>query len=132
MSNSIFKAYDVRGKYPDEINERVVAEIVRVLAKKSDGNIVVAHDARLSSRVLYSAVIKSLLRLRSPNKIIKIGLATTPMFYFLVSHYRASLGVMVTASHNPKVFNGLKAVRFHAVPISGTELKALMAGSGRK
>ena len=72
---------------------------------------------------LYKAVIKSLIANESPFKIHKIGLATTPAFYFLVNKLKAVGGIMITASHNPKEFNGLKVVGKKAAPISGAEIR---------
>lgn len=144
MNTKIFKAYDVRGKYPSEINEGAVAEISEALARYfKRGKIVIGHDARLSSPSLYNAVIKafSVKRLAvSDKKITKtlnaipytlypipIGLSTTPMFYFLVNKLGASGGIMITASHNPKEYNGLKVVGPKAEVISGEEILALLS-----
>lgn len=128
----IFKAYDIRGKYPKEINEKVVLAIVQKLSKLLGGKIVVAHDARLSSPKLYRAAIKGIKyppprrgRQVSGVRIIEAGLATTPMFYFLVNKLKASGGIMITASHNPKEYNGLKVVGKNAKPISGKEIYEL-------
>lgn len=130
----IFKAYDVRGIYPSEVNERVVAEIARVLAahwkrasrSKRKPVIVVGHDARLSSPSLYRAIVKTLYPI--PYTLIKAGMVTTPMFYFLVNDLQAAGGIMVTASHNPKEFNGIKAVGLKAEPISGKEVWEMVMG----
>ncbi len=139
MNPSIFKAYDVRGKYPREINEKIVSEIISALILKFKiqnlkFKIVVGHDARLSSPNLYRAAINGImnnkLRIRNKKTIIhnskfiiqKAGLITTPMLYFLVNHFDADLGIMITASHNPKEYNGLKIVGKNAIPISGHEL----------
>ena len=56
-------------------------------------------------------------------RIIDGGLMTTPMFYFLVNHFNADGGIMITASHNPKEYNGLKIINKNAVPISGKEIQ---------
>jgi phosphomannomutase len=122
MQEKIFKAYDIRGKYPQEINEDAASEITEGLGgyfgKKS--KIIIGKDVRLSSSSLYGAVINGFKK--SKIKIIKIGLATTPMFYFLVNKLKANGGVMVTASHNPKNYNGMKVVGKRAMPVSGTEI----------
>ncbi|MDP3052762.1 MAG: hypothetical protein Q8N22_02270 [bacterium] len=136
INPNIFKANDIRGKYPSEINERVISEIVGKLADFfPEGKIVVAHDARLSSPVLYKAVItgfknknlslRDISRRETKLKTIEVGLATTPMFYFLVKKLKAGGGIMITASHNPKNYNGLKIVDKNALPISGLEVKKL-------
>jgi len=121
----IFKAYDIRGKYPKEINERAVFKIAKKLPKLLGRKIVVAHDARLSSPKLYRAAIKGIKYQVSGIRIIEAGLATTPMFYFLVNKLKADGGIMVTASHNPKEYNGLKVVGKYARPISGYDIYEL-------
>jgi phosphomannomutase len=124
MRNIIFKAYDIRGKYPEEINEKIVSEIITALIKNlKPKTIVIGHDARLSSPSLYKTLIKKL-------GVISIGLSTTPMFYFLVNYFNADLGIMITASHNPKEYNGLKIVGKKAIPISGKEILHLINGRG--
>jgi len=148
INPKIFKANDIRGKYPSEINEKVVSEIVRCLVlyfeskfkiQNSKFKIVVAHDARLSSPKLYRAAIKGIMNyesgIKNKNKkliihnskfiILKVGLATTPMFYFLVKKTNAIGGLMITASHNPKNYNGLKIVDKNVLPISGLKIKKM-------
>lgn len=121
MNPSIFKAYDIRGKYPNEINEKIVSEIIRKFFK-SKVKIIVGRDARLSSPKLYHAAIKQLVINNQKSAIIKAGMATTPMLYFLVNKLNADFGIMITASHNPKEYNGLKIIGKNAVPISGNEI----------
>ena len=125
MKDTIFKANDIRGKYPDELNEEAAGQIAAVLAKHwSSGKVVVAHDARLSSPALYNAVIH---KLKTYNlNLITVGLSTTPMFYFLVNELKAAGGVMITASHNPKEYNGFKIVGSRAEVISGKEIWELI------
>lgn len=126
INPSIFKAYDIRGKYPDEINEDSVAEIARFLAGHfGKGKVVVAHDARLSSPLLYKTVLKTLVTNNSKLITVPVGIATTPMFYFLVNQLKAAGGIMITASHNPKEYNGLKVVGSKAEPMSGKEIYGL-------
>lgn len=127
---SIFKAYDVRGKYPSEINESIVKELVAAvvcdLAKtKGIKKFVFAHDARLSSPLLYEAAVQGAQSIKGVS-VIKVGLATTPMFNFLVNYFNAIGGVMVTASHNPPEYNGLKIVKEKAIPLSGKEVYELL------
>jgi phosphomannomutase len=135
INSNIFKAYDIRGRYPAEINERAVLEIAKAIgsnfnlkaqSSKLKAKVVVAHDARLSSYSLYKAVLSVLKAKSSKLKAIPVGLATTPMFYFLVNKLKASGGIMVTASHNPKEYNGLKVVGKNAKPISGQEILNLV------
>jgi phosphomannomutase len=131
----IFKANDIRGEYPSEINEKIVSEIAQHFSRyfklqatsyKRQVKVVVAHDARLSSSSLYKAVITGLQDCKIARlKIIEGGLTTTPMFYFLVKKLKAVGGLMITASHNPPNYNGLKIVDENALPISGLEVKKL-------
>lgn len=126
MDKTIFKAYDIRGRYPKELDEETARAVGQSMGKHwKRGKIVVAHDARTSSPTLYAAVIEGLLE-NSNLEIEKVNLSTTPMFYFLVNDSKAVGGVMVTASHNPKEFNGLKIVGPRAELISGKDVLALM------
>ena len=133
VNQSIFKAYDIRGKYPKEINEKAVAEIVEGLmpyferkAKSAKRKaIVIGHDARLSSPQLYKAVITNLRRSQR-LRLVPMGMITTPMLYFFVNKLKAIGGIMVTASHNPKEFNGLKVVGPKAEMISGETIKKVI------
>lgn len=131
---SIFKAYDIRGIYPSEINEKVVFEIAKKLAARwgSKSGIVIGHDARLSSPSLYAALVAGLSQNGAAVKVIPAGAMTTPMLYFLVNQKKAAGGIMVTASHNPKEFNGLKVVGTNARPMSGTEIFELMENDAKK
>ncbi len=124
MDSKIFKSYDIRGRYPEEINEKAVFEIAAKLPRILKKRIVVGRDARLSSPRLYQAILKGLAK-KSGIKIIAVGVATTPMFYFLVNKLKAGGGVMVTASHNPKDFNGLKIVGKYARLISSQSIYEL-------
>ncbi|MDP1719197.1 MAG: hypothetical protein Q8L24_02110 [bacterium] len=126
INRSIFKAYDIRGKYPDEINEKAVAEIAAVLAGHfKRGKVVIGHDARLSSPALYKAASRSLVISNSLLEIVPIGRCTTPMFYFTARKLKAA-GIMITASHMPKEFNGLKVVNAKGEVVSGTEIFKLL------
>lgn len=128
LNQKIFKAYDVRGKYPDELNEEAAFTIASALAKKfgAGATIIIGKDARLSSPSLYKAVLKGLKANRYKLKAVPVGLMTTPMLYFLVGKLKADGGIMVTASHNPKEYNGLKIVGKNARPISGEQIKKLV------
>jgi phosphomannomutase len=117
ITPGIFKAYDIRGIYPTELNEENIVPIARAFFKffhdtiKKDGplNVVLAYDMRLSGPQLYAAVKKTLVEMGA--HVIDIGQASTPTFYFAVSHYGYDCGIQVTASHNPKEYNGMKAVK---------------------
>lgn len=127
MDEKIFKAYDVRGRYPTEFNEHTAARIAEALhGCLPKGKVVINHDARLSSSAIYRAVLKTFKEKRGGRALIRGGISTTPMHYFLVHRLGAAGGIIITASHNPKEFNGLKAVKAHGIPISGMEIKALV------
>lgn len=125
INKNIFKAYDIRGKYPDEINEESAYKIGRAFIvflkeknkfRDSKLNLVVGRDMRLSSPALFKALIEG-IAIEGAN-IINIGLATTPMLYFAVAHYNFDGGINVTGSHIPKDYNGFKFVREKAIPVS--------------
>jgi len=106
---SIFKACDVRGLYPDEIDEKRVYRIGRAIGTVLDSKtVVVGGDVRLSTPSLKRALIDGLTF--SSCDVINLGAIPTPAFYFAKSRLGADAGVMVTASHNPPDFNGLKIV----------------------
>lgn len=126
LDPTIFRAYDIRGKYPDQINAEtvkvVIPAVIRAIGgKKAPRRLILGHDARLSSPELYRACMESLEQ-EKDMQVIQAGLITTPMLYFLVNRHEADGGIMVTASHNPKEYNGLKMVRAQAVPVSGEEV----------
>ncbi|MDR6991874.1 phosphomannomutase [Luteimonas sp. 3794] len=112
-----FKAYDLRGRVPDELNPGLARDIGIALAGQlPPGAIVLGRDVRLSSPELQAALADGL---RSQGReIIDIGVGGTEEVYFQVDHLGAAGGVMVTASHNPMDYNGMKLVREHARPIS--------------
>jgi phosphomannomutase len=120
----IFKAYDVRGVYPTEIDEGIAREIGLAFPFiLDDGDracgktVVVSRDMRSHSSGLAAALIDGLTA--AGLDVLDIGLATTPMNYFAVGHLKATGGVQVTASHNPARYNGLKFSRHGARPVSG-------------
>lgn len=132
LDKTIFKAYDIRGKYPAQINtetvKTVIPAIVRTIGgKKAPKALIVGHDARVSSPELYQACIDA-LEMEKDVRIIPAGLITTPMLYFLVNKHKAAGGITVTASHNPKEYNGLKMVREQAIPVSGVDVLKHMKG----
>lgn len=118
INPEIFKAYDIRGIYPAEINGESAHLIGRAFAKflgKPKVKIAVGRDNRLSSLALHGSLIKGLHD--SGANVIDIGLSPTPVLYFAVAHYGYDGGINITASHNPKEYNGFKLVREKAVPI---------------
>ncbi|MFC3652360.1 phosphomannomutase [Dyella humi] len=113
-----FKAYDIRGRIPDELNADVAYRIGRALARTIDiGTVIVGYDIRLDSPALASAVIRGLND--EGCDVINIGLCGTEEVYFQTAHRKVEGGIMVTASHNPMNYNGMKLVRKGATPISG-------------
>ena len=112
-----FKAYDVRGQIPSQLSADVCYRIGNAMAEFLDGeSIVVGRDMRLSSKEFSDAVIQGLVD--AGVEALDIGLCGTEMVYFATSFLGADGGVMVTASHNPADYNGLKFVREGARPIS--------------
>jgi len=113
-----FKAYDVRGRVPDELNEDVAYRIGRATADVlGEGPVVLGRDIRLSSKALQDALACGLND--AGRDVIDIGLCGTEEVYFATPHLNAAGGIMVTASHNPMDYNGLKLVREGSRPISG-------------
>ena len=112
-----FKAYDIRGRVPEELNEDMARKIGKALAAELDaGPVVLGHDVRLTSPALQDALAAGLRG--EGREVIDIGLCGTEEVYFQTGHLRAAGGVMVTASHNPMDYNGMKLVREQARPIS--------------
>ena len=118
-----FKAYDVRGRVPDQINEDIAYRIGRAYAEVvKPGSVVVGHDIRLTSEALKTAVANGLRD--SGVDVFDIGLCGTEEIYFATFHAsvdekKMGGGIAVTASHNPKDYNGMKFVREGSKPISG-------------
>lgn len=114
---SVFKAYDIRGAYPSEIDEEIMEKIGRAFADFIDGKkITVGYDMRISSPALCTAFINGVLE--QGKDVIEFGLTSTPMSYFACNYLNADGCAMVTASHNPKDYNGVKFSREKAIPIS--------------
>src|SRR5690554_1923239 len=100
MEITCFKAYDIRGRVPDQLNEDVAWRIGRACADYlQPGNMVVGHDIRLSSRALCDALIRGLRE--GGVDVIDIGQCGTEEVYFATSFLNAGGGIVVTASHNP-------------------------------
>jgi phosphomannomutase len=115
---SCFKAYDVRGRLPDELNNNVAYQIGRAYAEYLKARtVVVGYDIRLTSFELSRSLIEGLTD--AGTDVIDIGECGTEEVYFATSHLKTDGGICVTASHNPKDFNGMKFVREDSKPISG-------------
>ena len=122
IPKSIFKSYDIRGLYPEELNEEVVrhigasyVQLIRTETGQATPKIAVGGDMRVSTPALKAALITSLVL--HGAEVIDIGLVSTPTFYFAVAFYGYDGGIQVSASHNPKQYNGLKMVRKGSAPI---------------
>jgi phosphomannomutase len=118
MSPSIFKAYDIRGLSPGELDAALAGRLGKSLAKQfSPKRVVVGHDMRLTSEELEQSLIDGLLS--QGVDVVRIGLCSTPMFNFAIAESNGGydLGVMVTASHNPSKYNGFKITRGDCLPV---------------
>ncbi len=117
-SLTCFKAYDIRGKVPSELNDDIAYQIGRSFARFVQANkVVVGRDVRHSGESLSKALIKGLAD--EGTDVFDIGVCGTEEIYFATAHFQMDGGIVVTASHNPADFNGMKLVREAAKPISG-------------
>jgi phosphomannomutase len=123
VNPGVFKAYDIRGIYPADINEEFAyklgfafADLRQKEENKENLTILVSRDMRNSSPSLHASLIKGLTE--SGVDVIDIGLASTPTMYFASAFYKCDGGIQVSASHNPKDDNGFKIVRANGVPVS--------------
>lgn len=115
---AIFKAYDVRGVYPNQINEEVAYAMGQGYASviKPEGTVVVGCDVRIHSEALKDSMIQGLVD--AGIDVVDIGLISTEMIYFATGNYGYAGGIQVTASHNPAEWHGAKMVKKGAEPIS--------------
>ncbi|MGR3220958.1 MAG: phosphomannomutase/phosphoglucomutase [Candidatus Anammoxibacter sp.] len=133
---NIFKSYDIRGIFPDEINEdtakKIGAAFAEFLKDQNSGveNIVVGRDMRLSSPAISDSLIDGIKSLGV--NVIDIGLVSTEMTYFAVGFYRFDASIMVTASHNPGQYTGFKLCREKAIPISANSGLSTIAEIAQK
>jgi phosphomannomutase/phosphoglucomutase len=127
VTKSIFREYDIRGIYPEEINEDVINQIARAISIKcvqeNVSKICVGRDGRLSGESLLSSLSSSLSDYGID--VENIGLVTTPLLYFASKNNKYKSGVMITGSHNPKNYNGVKLV-INDKPVSGSEIYKLI------
>jgi phosphomannomutase len=118
INPNIFKAYDVRGLYPQEVNEDAARQIGRgFVAYLNAKRIAVSRDMRLSSPSMAAAFIEGARQ--QGADVVDYGMMATDMLYFAVARDKHDGGVQITASHNPKEYNGIKMVRQEAFPLSG-------------
>src|SRR3989344_1037728 len=112
---SIFKSYDIRGIYPTQIDEEKISQIAKAIfvffqnkLDKDQPTILLAYDMRLSGPSLFKSVKEALVEMGA--SVVDAVQLSTPSFYFAVFHYKYDAGIQVTASHNPKEWNGMKFV----------------------
>ena len=116
--SGIFKAYDIRGIFPEEINEEMAYAIGRAYVEFTGaGRVVVGRDMRPHSEDIFRGLARGLME--QGADVVDIGLCSTPQSYFANGTLNADGSIMITASHNPGNWNGLKLCRAEAVPISG-------------
>ncbi len=118
LDPKVFKAYDVRGIYPDELDEAGAYAIGRAYVEEFEPRrIAVGRDMRLSSPAMADAVMRGAAD--SGTDVVDLGLVGTEMVYFAVGELQLEGGIAVTASHNPKQYTGMKIVRRGALPVGG-------------
>ena len=121
INQGAFRLYDIRGIYPQDLNEKIAYQIgrafCRLLNKKKKMKIALGQDVRLSSPLLFKGFSDGVRD--EGHDIIDLGTITTPALYFAVLNLKCDGGAVITASHNPNPFNGIKLVREKAIPISG-------------
>jgi phosphomannomutase len=124
MTLTAFKAYDVRGRLGDELNEGIARRIARAFAEVTRAaRVVLGRDCRESSAALAGAVAEGLIA--AGVEVLDLGLAGTEEMYFAVTHLGADGGITVTASHNPMDYNGLKLVGVGSTPLTQAAFDAI-------
>lgn len=115
IDKTIFKAYDIRGIYPEQFNEDAAYKIIRAYAQLVKPKLtVVGRDMRLSGTSIMKSVIQALID--QGSDVIDAGLVSTPLYYYSVNAYKGDAGIMITASHNPPKYNGFKLTGPKAIP----------------
>src|SRR5437660_11130388 len=118
LDPKVFKAYDVRGIYPDELDEDGAYAIGRAYVEQFEPRrIAVGRDMRLSGPAMQAAVMRGAAE--AGADVLDLGLVGTEMVYFAVGELELDGGIAVTASHNPKEYTGMKIVRRGALPVGG-------------
>jgi len=127
MNKNIFREYDIRGVYPKDLNEDTFFEIGNAIASKcnqlSIDSIVLGRDGRLSGEPLMNSLKNSLLS--NGISVENIGIVTSPLLYYAAKKHSSKSGIMVTGSHNPKEYNGIKMI-INDEPVSGKEIFELL------
>ncbi|HEX4745443.1 MAG TPA: phosphomannomutase/phosphoglucomutase [Gaiellaceae bacterium] len=118
LDPSVFKAYDVRGIYPSQLDEEGAYRVGRAYAAHFEPHTVaIGHDMRISSPAVYTAVVEGVVD--AGTDVAELGLIGTEMLYHAVTELGLDGGICVTASHNPKEYTGMKIVRRGALPVGG-------------
>jgi len=129
---SIFKAYDIRGKYPEDLNEELAKNIGYDIAENFNcKKILLCRDVRKGSNPIKDALVEGFKFFDKNIEVFDAGITTTPMFYYILQHNDFDFGIMITASHDPKNYCGMKLWKkdkdIHPVSYGyGEELIALM------
>jgi len=124
FNSSIFRAYDIRGIYGSDFDDKFAFELGKKIASFLNADkLIVGRDARSSSQKLEENIIKGIRE--TGTKVISLGLCSTPLFYYAVNLLDGGGGIMITASHNPKEYNGFKIVKDKAEVIEGKVLKEI-------
>lgn len=125
VTDIAFKAYDIRGRVPEELNEEIAYRVGYAFVEHFQAKtVVVGRDMRLTGPAFFDAVAKGVTD--AGADVLDIGMCGTEHVYFATSHLQADGGIMITASHNPAEYNGLKIVKKESRPVSGdTGLKDL-------
>lgn len=118
INPNIFKAYDIRGIYPTDINETVISKIIKAIyfyfsdkLNKEVLKVGIGCDMRISSPILYQKSVKSLLEIGA--SVYELGMVPTPTVYFAAINYHLDVGIQISASHNPPEWNGVKFFYCH-------------------
>lgn len=110
LNKEIFREYDIRGIWEKDIDEEVSYHIGRAFATKllsyGKDTMIVGYDNRISSKTIEENLVKGLTD--SGVNVVRLGLVTTPMYYYAWDKLNIKCGIMVTASHNPKEYKALK------------------------
>ena len=127
INKRIFRTYDIRGVVPDDLNADVASLVGKgfatLMKNAGESTIIVGHDNRLSSEELSKALIDGIIS--TGVNVINIGLCVTPMTYFAREYLNIKPSIMITASHNPKEYNGFKIAALGKDTIFGDEVQNL-------
>lgn len=127
ISRNVFRGYDIRGIYPTDINaeaaEKIGKGFATLMKREGETKIIVGHDIRLSSEDLYHALVEGIISIGMD--VISIGLCATPTSYFAREFLGVKPSIMITASHNPKEYNGFKICGLGTDTIYGEEIQNL-------